>query len=251
MGIGGWSGGEVDPANSWMFNPTSSNSRKRDDIEQEKRCCFFRISPAHDSRSINPVISTAVRHRAGLRTADFHITRPAIYNLFDTENYLVLIQRTSTMAQFVESPTLISGEPSQPVIREKENLPPKSYADAADHAPDKVNGIENIPPAQFIGKGEVETQRTPPFSQTRHRKSGSLRVNGASKQPKASNLPVEDIQDRDGEQLSTTKLTFTDQPKPQKPQPELVSGRRAGARWERSQFVKILSEHTPQSYSLI
>ncbi|KAI4167487.1 MAG: hypothetical protein LQ343_007165 [Gyalolechia ehrenbergii] len=138
------------------------------------------------------------------------------------------------MAQFVESPTLISGEPSQPVIREKENLPPKSYADAADHAPDKVNGIENIPPAQFIGKGEVETQRTPPFSQTRHRKSGSLRVNGASKQPKASNLPVEDIQDRDGEQLSTTKLTFTDQPKPQKPQPELVSGRRAGARWERS-----------------
>ncbi|KAL8718310.1 MAG: hypothetical protein Q9225_004539 [Loekoesia sp. 1 TL-2023] len=138
------------------------------------------------------------------------------------------------MVQSMAPSVPIEGEPSQPAEREKQHLPPKSYADAAEHEPDKVNGIENTPPTQFVGRGEAEAQRSAPFSQPRHRKSGSLRVNGASKEPKASNLVVEEFQDKDGKQLTTTKLTFDDKTKPQRTQTELVSGRRAGARWERS-----------------
>ncbi|KAI4180615.1 MAG: hypothetical protein L6R41_007128 [Letrouitia leprolyta] len=140
------------------------------------------------------------------------------------------------MAQLAEYSTPVNGEPLQPAIREKENLLPKSYADAADYDPEKIYGTENVPPVQFIGKGEAEAQRSPPFSQPRHRKSGSLRLNGASKELKATNLIVEELRDRDGEQLTTTKLTFDDKAKPPKTQAELVSGRRAGARWERSRI---------------
>ncbi|KAL9603363.1 MAG: hypothetical protein Q9219_001225 [cf. Caloplaca sp. 3 TL-2023] len=133
------------------------------------------------------------------------------------------------------SPPPFGNESSQPTEREKQRLLPKSYADAAENEPDHRDGIENTPPTQFIGKGEAEAQRSPPFSQPRHRKSGSLRVNGIAKQSKATDLTVEETRDKDGEQWTTKKLTFDDDgSKPQRTQTELVSGRRAGARWERS-----------------
>ena len=143
------------------------------------------------------------------------------------------------MAQTMAPSVPIDTQSSQPAEREKYNLPLKSYADAAEHEPEKVNGINNTPPFQFIGKGEADVQRSPPFSQPRHRKSGSLRKNEASKRPRASDLVTEEPRDQEGEQLTTTKLTFDGPAKPQRTQTELVSGRRAGARWERSQYVGI------------
>lgn len=138
-----------------------------------------------------------------------------------------------------------NGEPLQPSEQQDQQKAPNSYVEAAEHPPDPINGLENTPPTLLIGKGEAERQRSPPFSSPRHRKSGSLRVNGNSKQPKASNLIVEDFRDKDGEQLTSTKLVFEDKPKPQRTQTELVSGRRAGAKWERSQYANIsqLSNH--------
>ncbi|KAL8764031.1 MAG: hypothetical protein Q9184_000319 [Pyrenodesmia sp. 2 TL-2023] len=130
------------------------------------------------------------------------------------------------MAQTIATP--------MPLHAEKQQPPSKSYADAAERESDRFRGLENTPPTQFIGKGEAERQRSPPFSQPRHRKSGSLRVNGASKQPKEPPFIVEDLRDKDGQQLTSTKLRFDDQQKPSKTQTELVSGRRAGAKWERS-----------------
>ncbi|KAL8836374.1 MAG: hypothetical protein Q9170_002947 [Blastenia crenularia] len=138
------------------------------------------------------------------------------------------------MAQSMLSSVPVNGEPAQLFQREKENLAPKSYADAVEREPDAVNGVENAAPSQFIGKGQADVQRSPPFSQPRHRKSASLRANGAPKHPKASELVVEEFRDKDGEQLTSTKLTFEERSKPQRTQTELVSGRRAGARWERS-----------------
>lgn len=123
--------------------------------------------------------------------------------------------------------------------REKKQLPPMPYATAAEKKPDRIVGIENTPPTQFVGKGEAEAQRSPPFSQPRHKKSGSLRVNGASKQSKEPELIVEDFRDKDGEQLTSSKLRFDDKIKPHKTHTELVSGRRAGAKWERSQYVNL------------
>ncbi|KAL8770715.1 MAG: hypothetical protein Q9209_003582 [Squamulea sp. 1 TL-2023] len=115
------------------------------------------------------------------------------------------------------SPSLpLDGEPPQPPELETEKK-----------EPDKVNGL-------FVGTGEADTQRSPPFSSPRHKKSGSLRVNGAPKQQKAPDLLVEDIHDKYGEHLTSLKLAFADTPKPQRTQTELVSGRRAGASWDRS-----------------
>lgn len=129
-------------------------------------------------------------------------------------------------------------EPSQPIEEEKEQLPLKPYADALETKPDKIDVAGQIQPTQFIGKGEAERQRSPPFSQPRHRKSGSLRVNGAAKQSRPQNLVAEDSKDTDGGQLKSSKLTFDKEPKPERTQTELVSGRRAGARWERSRYVE-------------
>ncbi|KAL8996115.1 MAG: hypothetical protein Q9169_004307 [Polycauliona sp. 2 TL-2023] len=104
-------------------------------------------------------------------------------------------------------------------------------SEARQHPPDNYSGQEDSP-TQFIGNGEAQTQRNPPFTSPRHKKSGSLRVNGTSRQEQSSELLVEDFRDRDGGRL--TSLLFDDLPKPQRTQTELVSGRRAGANWDRS-----------------
>ncbi|KAL9029753.1 MAG: hypothetical protein Q9180_006992 [Flavoplaca navasiana] len=98
---------------------------------------------------------------------------------------------------------------------------------------DRSNGIEETP-TQFVGNGEAHTQRSPPFSSPRHKKSGSSGVNnGTSKEQKPPKLLVQDFPDKSGQRL--TSLVFDDKPKPQRTQTELVSGRRAGASWDRSQ----------------
>lgn len=137
-----------------------------------------------------------------------------------------------------------------PLLPEKHQPPPSSPTDAAYREPDKIHGLENTPPTQFVGKGEADSQRSPPFSQPRHRKSGSLRVNGASKQPKEPQSIVEDLRDGDGEQLINKKLRFDDKQKPQRTQTELVSGRRAGAKWERSQYAILSVLHPITSKDL-
>ncbi|KAL8808585.1 MAG: hypothetical protein Q9200_004220 [Gallowayella weberi] len=125
-------------------------------------------------------------------------------------------------------------ESLQPVESEEQHLLSKSYHDTTVTPPERVNGIEDTFPTQFVGKGEADTHRSPPFSSPRQKKSGSLRLNGDSKQEKPRDLIVEDIQDKSGERLASLKLAFDDKSRPQRTQTELVSGRRAGASWDRS-----------------
>jgi hypothetical protein len=82
-----------------------------------------------------------------------------------------------------------------------------------------------ISPREYTGQGEDDAPRSP--KKKTHKKSGSMRLNGYSKPkgPDASDLIVEDFQDKNGARLTTLKRADT----------ELVSGRRAGAGWERSQ----------------
>ncbi|KAL8948681.1 MAG: hypothetical protein Q9222_005149 [Ikaeria aurantiellina] len=130
----------------------------------------------------------------------------------------------------------LNAEPSKPNGIQDQHLPPKSYSDATkQQVPNTPNGVDDHNPTQFVGQGEADVQRSPPFSQPRHRKSGSLRMNGAPKESKAPDLIVEDFQDKDGERLTSLKLAFDDRPHPQRRQTELVSGRKAGAGWGRSQ----------------
>ncbi|KAL8684190.1 MAG: hypothetical protein Q9224_006534, partial [Gallowayella concinna] len=134
----------------------------------------------------------------------------------------------------------LDAESSQPLEREEEHLLPKPSADiTADRQTERVNGIENTFPTQFVGKGEADTHRSPPFSSPRHKKSGSLRLDGNSKQGRPWDMIVEDIQDKSGDRLASLKLSFDDKPKPQRTQTELVSGRKAGASWERSHRLSI------------
>ncbi|KAL8892096.1 MAG: hypothetical protein Q9205_000118 [Flavoplaca limonia] len=122
-------------------------------------------------------------------------------------------------------------EPSQSLKRIPQH-PPLNYPfPATEKETDRSNGIEETP-TQFVGNGEAQTQRSPPFSSPRHKKSGSLGVNGTSKEQKPPKLIVQDFPDRSGQRL--TSLLFDDKPRPQRTQTELVSGRRAGASWDRS-----------------
>ncbi|KAI4278448.1 MAG: hypothetical protein LQ337_001001 [Flavoplaca oasis] len=128
----------------------------------------------------------------------------------------------------------LEAEPSQS-LKQTPQHPPVNYpTHATKEETDRLNGIKETP-TQFEGNGEADTQRSPPFSSPRHKKSGSLRVNGTSKEQKPPKLLVQDFRDRSGQQL--TSLIFDDKPKPKKPertQTELVSGRKAGATWDRS-----------------
>ncbi len=129
------------------------------------------------------------------------------------------------------SVSTLSTSPAQPpsVPLDAEPFP------ATEKETDRLNGIEETP-TQFVGNGEAHTQRSPPLSSPRHKKSGSLGVNGTSKEQKPPKLIVQDFPDRTGQRL--TSLLFDDKPRPQRSQTELVSGRRAGASWDRSQYVQ-------------
>ncbi|KAL8880508.1 MAG: hypothetical protein Q9198_002098 [Flavoplaca austrocitrina] len=129
------------------------------------------------------------------------------------------------------SVSTLSTSPAQPpsVPLESEPFP------ATEKETDRLNGVEETP-TQFVGNGEAHTQRSPPLSSPRHKKSGSLGVNGTSKEQKPPKLIVQDFPDRTGQRL--TSLLFDDKPRPQRTQTELVSGRRAGASWDRSQYVQ-------------
>lgn len=118
----------------------------------------------------------------------------------------------------------LNAEPSLPQVREMQNLPQKLYADTADYPLQTA-------PEQYIGQGEDNLPRTP--RKKSHKKPLPRLIgdhNGEILEPLArkesSSLVIEELQDKDGEHLTTLKRNDTI---------ELVSGRKAGAGWERSQ----------------
>ena len=134
----------------------------------------------------------------------------------------------------------LNPEPALPEEREKMSLPPKSYVDAAQEGIKQINIDNNTDssPAEFTGQGEVEIQPSSAASQKRRKENGYTKVKGPSVQADESATIVEDFQDKNGDRLTSTKLAFVDEKrKPTRTQTELVSGRRAGAGWDRSGFV--------------
>lgn len=141
-------------------------------------------------------------------------------------------------------------EPTAPVHREEAGLPPASYSETANalfNAP--TNGIA---PEQYTGQGEDDAPRSP--VRKSHKKTNSSRANGHArdKDGSSSQLMVERFQDRDGEHLTTIR-----QYRPSgrseaqvRRSDELVSGRRVGTKWERSQYAEKSFIH-PSSTILI
>lgn len=119
------------------------------------------------------------------------------------------------------APPSLNAEPSLPHERENQDLPQKSYADAVDQS-------SQTAPEQYIGQGEDNLPRTP--KKKSHKKGLSRLIGDNNLEPIArkelSSLVIEEFQDKDGEHLTTLRRNDTI---------ELVSGRKAGAGWERSQ----------------
>lgn len=116
-------------------------------------------------------------------------------------------------------------------------LPYNSNSDGTnDLLSEPSNGIE-----QYSGQGEDDAPRSP--VRKAHKKSSSVRINGHNrdKEYSSSQLMVERFQDKDGEHLTTIKQyrspgrTETQVRRSD----ELVSGRRVGTKWERSQCVTV------------
>ncbi|MCJ1471880.1 diacylglycerol O-acyltransferase 1 [Lambiella insularis] len=134
----------------------------------------------------------------------------------------------------------LNPEPSQPKERAEQHLPPKSYVDAATENLDGETEKETESSSQYFGEGEDDAPRSP--LRKPHKRNGSVRVNGLKNKSSAQSVLVEKFQDRDGEHLTSVKpLDFDESNEPNRKDPakptvaaELVSGRRAGAGWERS-----------------
>ena len=135
----------------------------------------------------------------------------------------------------------LNAEPSQPTEREESHLPPKTYADAAEEG---LNYDGPPTPMEFVGHGEDEAPRSP-MRKLQHKKSGSLRSNGSKKGRDNAGELQEKIQDGGREKLTSVKaspeyfesLRRDEKDKMSKKNNELVSGRRAGAGWERSGYI--------------
>ena len=128
-------------------------------------------------------------------------------------------------------------EPSLAAERKQHHLSPKSYADAAENNEDTFSNDGRPPPELYSGQGEDATPRSP--RRSLHKKSGSVRMNGTSKEKKDGQVVVERYEDKDGEHLVSIRQEW-DRGKSKsiiaRRNSELVSGRKAGAGWEQSQY---------------
>jgi 2-acylglycerol O-acyltransferase 2 len=138
------------------------------------------------------------------------------------------------------APSPLNPEPSQPEERKQQGLAPKTYVEATEQFPGSESEQET---GQYIGQGEDETVRSP--ARKTQKRNGSIKINGIQYKRSDTHLLVEDFQDKSGEKLTSTKpydfakaLELAESEK--KPTPRhkkedsLVSGRKAGAGWERS-----------------
>lgn len=119
-----------------------------------------------------------------------------------------------------------------------------SSVNATDWSFRRLKAREKNPPPQLSGTGEDATPRSP--QKKTHKKSGSVQLNGATNSKvqnatdlvedqlngrsqhrvqDSSDLVEEEFVDRNGDHLTSLRRADT----------ELVSGRRAGAGWEKSQ----------------
>ena len=138
----------------------------------------------------------------------------------------------------------LNQEPSLPAERKQQHLSPKSYADAAEENMDALSHNARSAPELYSGQGEDAAPRSP--RRSLHKKSGSLKTNGVSKEKKKNGqVIVERYEDKDGERLVSIRQAWDrgkGKPMAARRNSELVSGRKAGAGWEQSQYGDLQSK---------
>ena len=138
------------------------------------------------------------------------------------------------MAAMVASAPL-NLEPSLPAERQRQDLTPKPYANATEEGLSEDSISDETESILYAGNGEASTPRNPRGNL--HKK---LALNGHTKDKKSSNFVIEKFQDKDGEHLISLAPGWEkerDKPRAARRQnSELLSVRKAGARWEQSQY---------------
>ncbi|KAL6716279.1 diacylglycerol O-acyltransferase 1 [Lecanora helva] len=122
--------------------------------------------------------------------------------------------------------------PQQPFPERRRHQSPKSYREAAEENVDSVLEQENQVPELYSGDGKDTTSRSP--VRHKHKKSRSAQVNGQAKEDDNSEIIVERYEDKDGEHLVSIKQALDGQRDRRRRNSVLLSGRRAGAGWEKS-----------------
>ena len=142
----------------------------------------------------------------------------------------------------------LNQEPSLPAERKQQPFSSKPYVDAVEENADTFSHNGRPPPELYAGQGEDAAPRSPRRSP--HKKSGSFKTNGFSKEKKDGQVVVERFEDKDGEHLVSVRQAWDrgkGKPMAARRNSELVSGRKAGAGWEQSQYGDLKSwYHTCQ-----
>ena len=132
------------------------------------------------------------------------------------------------------TPATLNPETSLQAERKQQHLPLKSYKDVAEENLDSISeDQQQHTPELYAGHGEDATLRSP--MRNMHKKSGSSRVNGYPKDGKDSAILVERYEDKDGEHLVSVRQAWDGERNRKRRNSILLSGRRAGAGWEKSQ----------------
>lgn len=132
---------------------------------------------------------------------------------------------------------MASVEPARPATFLDKHRPNKTYADATTEGVEQKHLRDESTGTTYSGQGIDGTLRSP--VRNIHKKSKSKDINGHANGSPQGNVVVERYQDKEGEHLVSfgpeeaddrdTSLTL------RRRNSELLSGRKAGARWEQSQ----------------
>lgn len=143
----------------------------------------------------------------------------------------------------------LNPEPSLPAEPKHQHLPPKSHVDVAEERLDAEDKQSRYTLDLYAGQGEDTAPRSP--RKNLNKKSASSRINGISKDDHGPSVLVDRFEDKEGEHLVSIKQAWDVQKgerSPARRNSELVSGRKAGAGWEQSQYG---SHHPSHQSSLI
>lgn len=129
---------------------------------------------------------------------------------------------------------------SQPAFPGKTEVSPSNDVHPATHSSASQELWDVIPngraPEQYTGQGEDDLPRTPVRKIVK--KSSTSHINGhaRSQEGSISQLMVEKFQDKDGEHLTAIKQSRQNGRSQHERSDELLSGRKVGTKWEKSQY---------------
>lgn len=124
----------------------------------------------------------------------------------------------------------LNPEPSLQAAQNQRHLPPNSYVNGTIQTSYDSSSTQEF----YAGEGEDETLRSP--RRKMQKRTGSPRVSGHHNEKHKSSVIIERFEDNDGEHLTSLRPGWDSQRnKETRKSIQLVSGRKAGARWEQSQ----------------